>query len=152
MQSLELDRSAVRIGAAPSNAAEPADRILSFGQQRLWFHERLGSAGKAYHIARWMHLQGALDRGAVRQTLDRIVARHETLRTTFHAVGGEAVQRIAPAAHSRAHLFEHDLTAHPDAEAERERIMAEAVAEAFDLEQGPLVRWHLIRLRGDRCT
>ena len=52
---------------------------------------------------------GELDRAALRRALDRIVARHEALRTTFAVVDGEPVQRIAPAEESPFHLVEHDL-------------------------------------------
>src|SRR3712207_7119777 len=40
-----------------------------------------------------LRLRGALDRGALVRALDRIVARHEALRTTFAEVDGEPEQR-----------------------------------------------------------
>ena len=43
-----------------------------------------------------LRLKGGLDRAALRKTLDRIVARHEALRTIFAMVDGEPVQRIIP--------------------------------------------------------
>ena len=63
-----------------------------------------------------LRLQGELDRGALARALDRIVARHEALRTTFPAVDGEPVQHIAPVEESGFRLVEHDLRAAPDAE------------------------------------
>ena len=61
---------------------------LSFAQQRLWFLEQLGDLGAAYHIHRPLRLRGELDREALIRTLDGMVARHETLRTTFAQVDG----------------------------------------------------------------
>jgi amino acid adenylation domain-containing protein len=130
----------------------PADRVMSFAQQQLWTQERLGSVGKIYHIARWVHLRGALDREALGRALDRVQLRHESLRTTFHAVDGEPVQRALPARDSRFHVVDHDLREHPDAEAELERRMAAAAEEDFDLERGPVIRAHLFRRPGDRHT
>ncbi|HEX8693688.1 MAG TPA: amino acid adenylation domain-containing protein, partial [Longimicrobium sp.] len=132
---------------------EPADREgrlpLSFAQQRLWFLEQLGDAGAAYHIPARLRLKGELDRAALARALDRIVARHEALRTTFSADGGVPAQRIAPAEESRFALVEHDLGGHADAEGELGRLLAEEEAAPFDLERGPLIRGRLVRLAAD---
>ena len=69
---------------------------LSFAQQRLWFLSRMEGFSEAYHMALALRLHGALDVRALRRALDRIVFRHEALRTTFHRDGDEPVQRIAP--------------------------------------------------------
>src|SRR5688572_18927022 len=61
---------------------------LSFAQQRLWFLARFEGAGAAYHIPGGLRLTGRLDRLALRRALDRIVARHEALRTSFPEVDG----------------------------------------------------------------
>ncbi|RMS70866.1 Amino acid adenylation, partial [Pseudomonas syringae pv. aceris] len=71
---------------------------LSWAQQRLWFLDQLDrAAGAAYHIPAGLRLRGRLDRDALQATLDRIVARHETLRTHFALHEGQAIQVIAPA-------------------------------------------------------
>jgi amino acid adenylation domain-containing protein len=122
----------------------------SFAQQRLWFLERLGGLGNAYHIAGRMRLLGSLDAGALRRALDRLVARHEPLRTTFVLVGDAPEQRIAPPETSSFALAEHDLRecAGGDAArgAELERLIAVEADTPFDLARGPLVRARLVRL------
>ncbi|MBB4636053.1 non-ribosomal peptide synthetase [Longimicrobium terrae] len=132
---------------------EPADRgarlPLSFAQQRLWFLEQLGSLGTAYHIHRPLRLRGVLDREALVRALDGIVARHESLRTTFTEVDGIPGQRIAPAGTGGFPLLEYDLAGHPGAEAEFRRLMAENARAPFDLANGPLIRGRLIRLAED---
>ncbi len=71
---------------------------LSFAQQRLWFLAQLDGGSSAYHIPAGLRLRGSLDRIALKRALDRIVARHESLRTTFVQLQGhDAEQRIAPA-------------------------------------------------------
>jgi len=130
---------------------EPADRTaplpLSFAQQRLWFLERLGGMGDAYHVPWRLRLRGELDAGALRRALDRIVARHEVLRTTFAQVDGAPVQRIAPPEESRFPLAEHDLGGESD-EALR-RLLSDGWSTPFDLERGPLIRGILVRLGED---
>ena len=118
---------------------------LSFAQQRLWFLGQLGEAGSAYHIPGGLRLKGRLDREALVRALDRIVARHEGLRTTFGAIDGQPVQRIAPADVGFA-LTGHDLRGVVDIEAELKRLAAAEAAAPFDLERGPLIRGRLVRL------
>jgi hypothetical protein len=65
---------------------------LSFAQQRLWLLDQVEGASAAYHIPGGLELKGALNRKALMRALDRIVARHEALRTTFVAIDGELVQ------------------------------------------------------------
>ena len=82
---------------------------LSFAQQRLWFLGQMEGGSEAYHMPLRMRMRGALDAGALRRALDRIVARHEVLRTTFAVVKGEPVQRIQPVEQARFELREDDL-------------------------------------------
>ncbi|HYH79230.1 MAG TPA: amino acid adenylation domain-containing protein, partial [Longimicrobium sp.] len=134
-------------------AIEPVARggrlALSFAQQRLWFLEQLGGMGSTYHIPSRLRMQGVLDRAALVRALDRIVARHEALRTTFHLVDGEPEQRVASVETSRFSLAEHDLAGHADPPAELRRVMAEEANAPFDLARGPLIRGRLVRVRDD---
>jgi amino acid adenylation domain-containing protein len=125
---------------------------LSFAQQRLWFLAQIAEAGQAYHVPMGLHLKGALDAGALRRTLDRIVARHEALRTTFVSIEGEPEQHIASAAGSWFHLLEHDLRQHQDANTELSRLLTEEANASFDLQAGPLIRGRLIRQSEDEHT
>src|SRR5579863_839542 len=120
----------------------------SIGQQRLWFLDQLDStAGAAYNLATGLRLRGTLDRGALRTTLDTIVARHEAFRTSFVALDTQPVQRIAPPGVG-FHLIEHDLSGESGA-AQQQRIdelSGSEATERFDLSTGPLIRGQLLRL------
>ncbi|MBA2674223.1 condensation domain-containing protein, partial [Ramlibacter sp.] len=128
---------------------EPASRTealpLSFAQQRLWFLAQLAPESRAYHIPLGLRLSGPLDRSALQQALDRIVARHEALRTSFALSGGQPVQRIAPADTGFA-LRVQDLRDCPDTGAEVQALAAQEAVDAFDLSTGPLVRGRLLVL------
>ena len=121
---------------------------LSWAQQRLWFLAQLDpAAGAAYHMPAGLRLQGRLNRTALRATLDRLVARHEALRTTFHSIDTEPVQVIAPAESGFA-LTEQDLR-HLVGPAQHEAVLALSAAEAcqpFDLTLGPLIRGRLLQV------
>jgi amino acid adenylation domain-containing protein len=125
---------------------------LSFAQQRLFFLAQMEEASKAYHVPWGLHLRGELDAAALRRALDRIVERHEVLRTTFVLLDGEPVQRIASAADSRFHLLERDLRRHRDALAELNRLLTEHANASFNLQTGPLIRGLLVRESEDEHT
>ncbi|MGE8146099.1 amino acid adenylation domain-containing protein [Pseudomonas frederiksbergensis] len=119
---------------------------LSFAQQRLWFLAQMEGGSAAYHMPAGLRLRGTLDTDALQRALDRIVARHEALRTTFvQDQGADAFQRIAPAECGFA-LRQYDLRGQADAEVQLQVLAAEEEAELFDLEHGPLIRGRLIRL------
>ncbi|MCA1614248.1 MAG: condensation domain-containing protein [Acidobacteria bacterium] len=119
---------------------------LSYSQRRLWFLDQLDPGSAAYNIPTAVRLRGALGVGNFGRSLDEIVRRHETLRTTFKAVEGRPVQVIAPSL--ALPLAVEDLTGF-GADVREAEVMRLAAAEArlpFDLAQGPLLRARLLRL------
>ncbi|WP_139488459.1 non-ribosomal peptide synthase/polyketide synthase [Brevibacillus dissolubilis] len=119
---------------------------LSFAQQRLWFFDRLMPGSALYNMPSAIRLQGDLDIQAWEKSLQMLIARHESLRTTFSDIKGQAVQVI----HSRINwsLTQIDLRDQPaeQQDAEVKCLIAEDAAQPFDLSQGPLMRASLIRL------
>ncbi|NAO47946.1 amino acid adenylation domain-containing protein [Pseudomonas syringae] len=125
------------------------DLPLSFSQQRLWFLAQLEGGSAAYHIPAGLRLRGTLDNPALERALDRIVARHEVLRTTFvQDQDQDPAQRIAPADIGFS-LQLQVLTGQADAEEQLLAITAEEANEGFDLLNGPLVRGRLVRMAED---
>ncbi|HEX9936446.1 MAG TPA: amino acid adenylation domain-containing protein [Longimicrobium sp.] len=149
----DLARGLATATGAEAAAIVPVERggplPLSFAQQRLWFIHQLGGAGAAYHLPLRLRLKGELDRGALVRALERIVARHEALRTRFPEMDGVPVQRISAIGESPFHLAEHDLEGRPEAPRELGRLAADEAEAPFDLARGPLVRGRLIRLAAD---
>lgn len=117
----------------------------SFAQQRLWFLARLDPRGStAYHLTGGLRLQGRLDEGALRAALDRIVERHEVLRTCLVEVQGQVRQHILPAAGFC--LQQTDLLHHAQPAAAVDAYARAQSCRAFDLAQGPLIRGQLLQL------
>ncbi|MFD7318063.1 amino acid adenylation domain-containing protein [Streptomyces sp. NPDC059883] len=122
---------------------------LSFAQQRLWFLDEFESGNPAYNAGGVLRLTGPLDISALSAALSALVVRHESLRTTFDAVDGRAVQLIGDPYAVPVPVTEPTAT-DPD---ERERELRTALAAQFalpmDLRNGPLLRAQLVRAAPD---
>ncbi|CUS39185.1 non-ribosomal peptide synthetase [Candidatus Nitrospira nitrificans] len=119
---------------------------LSFAQQRLWFLSRMEPEGWSYNLPFALRLSGALDVDALSHSFEQVIARHETLRTTFREVEGEPVQVIGSAGEFVLPL--DDLNGLPDNrrdEAVREAASVE-VRRPFRLDQDRPIRARLLRL------
>ncbi|MFD9417486.1 amino acid adenylation domain-containing protein [Streptomyces goshikiensis] len=126
-------------GAAPAPVT-PADRTgilpLSFGQERLWFLDRLMPGSAEFTVPLFVRLPGRAGLGAVHEALRALVARHEILRTRYPSVDGEPRQVISTEIACELR------------EAATGDLAAEARAEmglGFDLAEGPVWRALLIR-------
>src|SRR5947209_7164612 len=132
--------------AIPKRPRQDSAR-LSFAQQRLWFIHQLAPEITAYNFLLAVRLEGDLDVAALERALNRVVSRHESLRTTFSlSEGGEPRQHVA--AGLRLALPVIDLRGEPERvrrEAAR-RLIMEVADEPFDLSRGPLLRARLLRL------
>ncbi|MFG2914397.1 non-ribosomal peptide synthase/polyketide synthase [Kitasatospora sp. NPDC048298] len=105
----------------------PAALPVSYAQRRLWFLDRLDTAGTAYHLPLAVRLRGRLDARALEAALGDVVARHEALRTVFaEGPDGEPLQRVLTEAAV-------PLTVHPATEEELPAALAAEAAHPFDL-------------------
>jgi len=126
-----------------------AERPLSFGQQRLWFLDRMEPGSPAYNIPLAVRLSGALDPVILAAALAEIERRHEVLRTAYPAVDGRAALELhSPATRPLPCV---DLSALPAAARldEARRIAAQESAWPFDLARGPVWRALLLALGAD---
>ena len=55
---------------------------VSYSQERLWFLEQLEPGTPLYNIPYIATLKGAVHRTAFDRAVNRLIARHESLRTT----------------------------------------------------------------------
>ncbi|WP_157650015.1 non-ribosomal peptide synthetase, partial [Burkholderia ubonensis] len=116
------------------------DLPLSFPQQRLWFLAQLEGPSAAYNISSALRFEGDLDVQRLQAAVSEISRRHEILRTTFPAIDGRGVQRIAPPA--PVALAVVDVASESDALT----LLADETDRPFDLAVGPLYRVVLYRV------
>ncbi|HTE45927.1 MAG TPA: amino acid adenylation domain-containing protein, partial [Gemmatimonadaceae bacterium] len=123
---------------------------LSFSQERMWFLQQLLPDGTAYNMISAVDLAGALDRNAFVASLEHLVERHETLRSTFSSPEGDPKQCVVstrPIA-----LTERDFRTLPQEERipAAQHIATEFATRAFDLEKGPVWWVLIIRVADER--
>ncbi|MFL6120498.1 amino acid adenylation domain-containing protein, partial [Actinophytocola sp.] len=114
---------------------------MSFAQQRLWFLDQFEEGSTEYLTPTMLRLTGDLDVAALTAALTGLIARHESLRTTFDEVDGRGVQIVHPP--RPADLTLVDLSDNP---AGLDAALAAECARPFDLRRGPLLRTTLVRL------
>jgi amino acid adenylation domain-containing protein len=128
---------------APIRASgEPGPRPLSSAQLRLWLMNELDPESTAYNMGELYRLRGRLDVDALTTAIERLVARHETLRTTFPVAAGGPVQVVAE---RWSGAVEVSTAAGPAEEAVKD-LTARVMGHLFDLEKGPLFHAEVLRL------
>jgi thioesterase domain-containing protein/acyl carrier protein len=122
---------------------------LSWAQQRLWFLDQLHPGNPAHNVPFGLRLHGKLDQGALELSVQKLIQRHEILRTRFETDAGRPVQIVAADSGVEIPLLDLTGITSGDRQSEAHRIgMAEARV-SFNLATGPLLRLKLIRLAAD---
>ena len=130
----------------------PEQLPLSASQKHLWVLHQLYPETTAYHISLVLSMRGALAVPALKQSLQAIVNRHESLRTVFLQGDNQPYAKVLPSLELDFQTVE--LTAVPPSEktisavARRHRELLSQ--QPFDLEKGPLIRARLLRLEDDK--
>nr|WP_089299344.1 non-ribosomal peptide synthetase [Actinoplanes regularis] len=108
----------------------PAVLPLSYGQQRMWFLNRIEDAGQsvAYNMPMALRISGDLDVAALEAALGDVADRHEVLRTIYPEVNGVACQQILEGAAGRPSLLVSEV-----AESDVSSVVAAFFGRGFDL-------------------
>jgi amino acid adenylation domain-containing protein len=119
---------------------------LSFAQQRLWFLEQLEPGRSIYNVPAVVRIRGALDLEILAWSFQKLVRRHESLRTSFRAVDGRPVQAVAAEMELAPDVRDLSALAVSEREAKAWEVAREETNRAFDLARGPLLRVAVLRL------
>jgi amino acid adenylation domain-containing protein len=136
---LRADRNASIIPAL-TRAPRGEPLRCSLIQERTWRECQTPERSQGYAVAKGVRIVGPLDVAALRRGVNRIVARHESLRTTFAERDGEPLQVVHPPGPVELPLIEVGSAAEAD------KLMLREARRPFDLERGPLLRLLMVRL------
>ena len=133
-------------------APDDAPLALSIGQHALLVLQLLDPTDGSNNVYRAIRMRGALDQQALHDALAELVARHDSLRTTYSADERDVRRVIAP--YQRVKLPVSDLA---DVAADKREALASALLERdarapFDLAAGPMLRARLVRVAADDHT
>lgn len=85
---------------------------LSSAQKRLYVLQQMGTNLTHYNIPMMVELKGDVDRERLEQAFQKLLRRHEILRTTFELVNDEPVQRIHKDVEFKMNNFIPESTEH----------------------------------------
>ncbi|WP_033262779.1 non-ribosomal peptide synthase/polyketide synthase [Amycolatopsis vancoresmycina] len=132
--------SAAPVTAAITPVARDGELPLSFAQQRLWFLDDFAPGSTDHVTVFGVRLRGDLRPDALARALTALIARHESLRTTFPATDGRPRQEVGEPWQLALPVTDVSGPEH------LRRLLAEDLARPFDLARGPLLRARLVRL------
>jgi acyl transferase domain-containing protein/acyl carrier protein len=119
---------------------------LSSNQRGFYIGEQLNVKGLTLNMAEIYIIKGKLDPENLEKTFNKLIQRHESLRTSFLVIEGEPVQRI----HAEDDI-EFAMEYHKVEEEELKEIR-ERFLRPFDLSKAPLLRVALVDLGENKCS
>ena len=122
---------------------------LSFAQQRMWFLDQLKPGSSAYHIPMAVRFTGAINRNVLELCFREIIRRHESLRTNFVEINGEATQVIHAERELPMPLIDMQGLTENEREAQLIRLLQEETDKPFDLSQDMLIRTALVQISAE---
>ncbi len=136
-------------GAVPETTEDAYALPASAAQRRFWVLEEFAPGNPALHMRACVRLTGPVSVETLRQSLQVLVQRHETLRTTFNRSQEEIVQIIAPSRIIPLPVTSLEDVSGPQLEERLHEALRIEASASFDLVQGPLVRARLFRISAE---
>ena len=112
------------------------DQPLSYNQQSLWFLRQLTPEETSFNVSGAVKVHGKLNLAHLEIALEKLQARHASLRTTFPMVEGQPVQRI----HEGFPVPLQVIDCAGWTKSQHREYLNEAAHKPFDLAESPAIR------------
>lgn len=138
-------------GQAPTLAPLPEGELprAAYAQERLWFLAQLYPDSPAYNMHAALRVRGPLDLTALQASLNAVVRRHPSLRTTFRLQDNELLQVEAPELEIPIELSDLTALAPDEVQAGLDAWAVRVARHPFRLDRRPLLRLTVARLAHD---
>ncbi|MGE5343351.1 MAG: amino acid adenylation domain-containing protein [Candidatus Omnitrophota bacterium] len=117
---------------------------LSYIQERIWMVCQMNPGTSAYHIPGLIEITHPLNSEIIQTVLQRLIDRHESLRTAFIHLGSGPVQIIKPTVSPILRTMDISFVDEDEKQQELERLTADEFSRPFDLSRAPLFRCLLV--------
>ncbi|MCI0493534.1 amino acid adenylation domain-containing protein [candidate division KSB1 bacterium] len=117
---------------------------LSYGQRAMWFQHQMAPES-IYNLLYAVRIRSEVDVPLLKQAFQTLIDRHPTLRTTFHAVKGEPVQKV----HEEIDVDFQLEDASAWSEEDLQKRLEKETRMQFNLETGPLFRVRMFSKSND---
>lgn len=111
---------------------------ISSAQKRMFLLDTIHGSNTGYNLPGTLIIEGGLEFERLKDAVDKLIMRHEILRTSFEMVNGEPVQKINEAVDFKIEKIESE-------EKDLNRILKQFV-KPFNLKKAPLLRMQLVKL------
>jgi amino acid adenylation domain-containing protein len=116
----------------------------SYAQERLWFLDQLEPGMALYNIPYISTVRGSVHRTAFNRAVNRLIARHESLRTYFIESGGSPKQAIHPQLSVEVGWEDLSRLDSRNCAGRLQEICTQVTSTPFDLGKAPLFRVMLV--------
>ena len=121
----------------------------SFAQQRLWFIDQFESGSAHYNMPAALRVRGSFDADLATETVRRIIARHEPLRTVFASDAQGTWQIVREQAEFSVAMADLRHLPPDQQAAQLQAAQRRDAATAFDLSTDTMLRASFLRLADD---
>ncbi|MCK4257388.1 MAG: amino acid adenylation domain-containing protein [Halanaerobiales bacterium] len=119
---------------------------LSYTQERLWIINQLESNSVAYNMPGWFVLNERVNEKLIEKVFQKLIERHESLRTHFDVIDGEAVQIIQKEVSWKLDFVDLSGFSSEEKVGKRAEIYNAEVNQTFNLRVAPLFRVKLLKM------
>jgi amino acid adenylation domain-containing protein len=136
-----------RIDPMPAQSHYP----LSRSQQRLWVLCQFEEGSIAYNMPGIYVFEGSLNQAALLYAFEKLIERHEVLRTVFrNDEEGNVRQFVLPAGDVDFRIHFQDLQDQSELDQKLAAAVRKELLKHFDLAKGPLLRAGLLQIADNR--
>lgn len=121
----------------------------SSAQKRLYIINQYEGIGTGYNMPAAVEIEGELDIERLKETFDKLIKRHEALRTSFGSFEEEVVQIVHPDAKLNIEYISETKYREKIKDGGIEKII-KGFVRPFDLEKAPLLRVGLVQTEEKR--
>ncbi|MCX6316092.1 MAG: amino acid adenylation domain-containing protein [Bacteroidetes bacterium] len=143
-QALLIDNAARQLSLKIYPAGRKEMYAVAASQQRLYFNYELDRNSAEYNMPMAWEISADVSQERIKEIVQQLIDRHESLRTSFHLDNGTLVQKISE--HAKAVISTLEAPASDSGQALQEAV------QPFDLSVPPLIRAVIVQHAGRKRT